>query len=92
MYSDIDIPAGAAVFPSFDVSYHFIPESRRVVPFVMVGVGAMGVEGGSSPTLNVGGGVNIWSKAGMAFRILVRGRYDTEYDEHTVALQLGVTF
>ena len=25
--------AGAAVFPSLDVSYHFIPKSRRIVPF-----------------------------------------------------------
>ena len=84
--------AGAAVFPSLDVSYHFIPKSRRIVPFVMAGVGAIGTEGGSSPTLNVGGGVNLWSGRGAAFRIQVRGRYDTEYDEHTVALQLGVTF
>jgi hypothetical protein len=87
--------AGAAVFPSFDVSYHFIPDSPGIVPFVMVGVGAIGVGeagAGASTTLNVGGGVNIWSGGGMAFRIQVRGRYDTEYDEHTVALQLGVTF
>lgn len=49
-------------------------------------------EGGSSATLNVGGGVNIWSGRGAALRIQVRGRYDTEYDEDTVALQLGVTF
>jgi hypothetical protein len=88
--------SAAIAIASFDVSYHFIRDSSPVVPFVFAGIAGgspaeYGIDGYTF--LDLGGGVNLWSSAGLAFRAEVRGRFDpTEYSDHQVGVRLGVTF
>ena len=77
---------------SVDVSYHFIPGSGRIVPFVVAGIGAGG-EGGSSVTIaSFGGGLNLWTGRGLALRAEVRARVPAEGGDTHVSAQLGITF
>jgi hypothetical protein len=80
---------------SFDVSYHFIRDSSRLVPFVFTGIaGGSAAEYGTEgyTFIDAGGGLNLW-REGLAFRIEARGRFDpSDYGDHQVGVRLGITF
>jgi hypothetical protein len=77
---------------SLDISYHIIPSSGRLVPFVVAGIG-FGGEGGSSVGIaSLGAGVNVWTAKGMAVRIQVRARVPTEGGDTHVGAEIGLTF
>jgi hypothetical protein len=87
--------ASAVASGSLNVSYHFIPQSPGLVPFVVAGIGGAGApEYGLDgwTWVNFGGGVNYWLGNGMAFRVEVRGRFEPEYGDNVVGLRMGVTF
>ncbi len=80
---------------SLNVSYHFIPRSPGLVPFVVAGIGGAGAaEYGLDgwTWVNLGGGMNYWLGNGMAIRVEARGRFDAVDGDHVVGLRLGVTF
>ncbi len=77
---------------SFDVSYHIIPSSSRIVPFIVGGIGFGGESGSSVGIANFGGGVNLWTGNGMAVRIEARARIPVEGGDTHVAAQIGLTF
>lgn len=89
-------PSAAIGVASFDVSYHFIRDSSPIVPFVFAGIaGGSAAEYGTEgyTFIDLGGGANLWSSMGLAFRVEARGRFDpTEYGDHQVGIRLGVTF
>jgi hypothetical protein len=76
---------------SLDASYHFVPSSRRLVPFVVGGVGGAKHKGGAATLYNFGGGVNYWFANGMALRFEVRDRFDGE-GVHALGVRVGITF
>jgi hypothetical protein len=78
-------------FGSIDASYHFVPSSGRVVPFVLGGLGGVAVDGGKAMLVNVGGGLNYWFGNGMALRLEVRDRFDAE-GVHLLGVRVGITF
>jgi hypothetical protein len=83
---------GVVGLGSFDVTYHFIRPSRRLVPFVLAGVGVIAsTEGADAPLANLGGGVNYWFDSGVALRLELRDRFDTGGTHHVEA-RIGVTF
>jgi hypothetical protein len=78
---------------SLNVSYHFIPGSSRFIPFVKAGIGSCGELGGGGVAIGtVGGGVNLWSLKGAAFRIEVLDRFAIEGGDHHIGVHFGVTF
>lgn len=78
---------------SLNVSYHFIPGSSRIIPFVKAGIGSGGELGyGGVAIGTVGGGVNLWSLRGVAIRIEVLDRFPTGGGDHHISAQFGVTF
>ena len=82
-------------FDSFDASYHFVPSSGRLVPYVLGGVGGM-VYGGVG-LVSVGGGINYWFENGMALRLEVRDRFEMRdrFDGegvHNLGVRVGITF
>ena len=79
---------------SFDVSYHIIPSSSRIVPFVVGGIGFGGESGSESSVAiaNFGGGVNLWTGNGMALRIEVRAHVPVEGGDTHVGARVGLTF
>jgi hypothetical protein len=77
------------------MSYHFLPDSPGIEPFVVGGMSFGGAPeyGLSGYTwANAGGGFNYWFHNGMALRVEVRGRLDVEYDDDMVLLRVGLTF
>ena len=78
---------------SFTTSYHFIPASSRLVPFVKAGIGTGGELGYGGVTFaSFGGGVNLWKIDGAAFRIEVMDRFPTDGGDHHINVQFGITF
>jgi hypothetical protein len=78
-------------FGSFDASYHFVPPSGRLVPFVLGGIGGVAVDGGAATLVSVGGGLNYWLENGMALRIEVRDRFEGS-GVHNLGVRVGITF
>jgi OOP family OmpA-OmpF porin len=76
---------------SLDASYHFVSPSRRLVPFVVGGVGGVSYEGEGATLYNFGGGVNYWLDNGMALRFEVRDRFDGS-GVHALGVRVGITF
>ena len=76
---------------SLDASYHFVPASGRLVPFVLGGIGGVAVEEGGATLVSVGGGVNYWFENGMALRIEARDRFESE-GLHNPGVRVGITF
>ena len=76
-------------------SYHFLPDSPGIEPFV---VGGMSFGGAAEYGLDgytwatAGGGFNYWFANGMALRVEARGRFDVVDDAHAVSLRVGLTF
>jgi len=78
---------------SLNVSYHFIPTSRRIVPFIKAGIGSGGEVGYGGVSIGtIGGGVNLWSSRGVAVRIELLDRFPIEGGDHHIGAQLGLTF
>lgn len=77
-------------FGSLDASYHFVPSSGRLVPFVLGGIGGVAVEEGGAALVSVGGGINYWFE-NMAFRIEVRDRFEGS-GVHNLGVRFGITF
>ena len=74
-------------------SYHFVPRTSRLVPFVKAGVGAGGEGGNGGVSFgSFGGGVNVWNLNGAAIRIEVVDRFPLSGGDHHFSLQVGVTF
>lgn len=78
-------------FGSIDASYHFVPSSGRLVPFVLGGIGGVAVEEGGAVLGSVGGGFNYWFENGMALRVEVRDRFEGS-GVHFLGVRVGVTF
>jgi hypothetical protein len=76
---------------SIDASYHFVPSSGRLVPFVVGGIGGAFSDGGGAGLWNFGGGVNYWLDNGMALRFEVRDRFDGS-GVHALGVRVGITF
>lgn len=77
------------------LSYHFLPESPGIEPFVTGGMsfGSAAEYGLAGYTwATAGGGFNYWFHNGMALRVEVLGRHDVQYEDHTVGLRVGMTF
>lgn len=78
---------------SLTTSYHFVPPSSRLVPFVKAGFGSGGEMGyGGVVFAGFGGGVNLWRLDGAAIRIEIMDRFPTDGGDHHISLQLGITF
>ena len=78
-------------FGSLDASYHFVPSSGRLVPFVLGGIGGVAVEEGRAALVSVGGGINYWFENGMALRLEVRDRFEGS-GVHNLGVRVGITF
>ncbi|MGH9388663.1 MAG: hypothetical protein ACRD1Z_03545 [Vicinamibacteria bacterium] len=76
---------------SFDASYHFVPSSGHLVPFVLGGVGGVVFADGGGALGSVGGGINYWFENGMALRLEVRDRFRGE-GVHILGVRVGITF
>jgi len=83
-------PCGLA-HGSLEASYHFVPSSGRLVPFVLGGVGGVVLGDGGAGLASVGGGVNYWFENGMALRLEVRDRFEGS-GVHLLGVRVGVTF
>jgi len=84
-------PCVGVQFGSLDASYHFVPSSGRLVPFVLGGVGGVAVGDGNARLYSAGGGFNYWFESGRALRVEVRERFDGS-GAHLLAVRVGVTF
>jgi hypothetical protein len=83
---------GGLFFGSLDASYHFVPPSGRIVPFVVGGVGIGAAFAADGALLgNLGGGIHYWFENGIALRFEVRDRFDPA-GGHLLAFRVGVTF
>ncbi|MGH9391681.1 MAG: hypothetical protein ACRD1Z_18935 [Vicinamibacteria bacterium] len=76
---------------SLDASYHFVPSSGRLVPFVLGGVGGAVFGDGGAGLASAGGGINYWFENGMALRLEVRDRFDGD-GVHNLGVRFGITF
>ena len=76
---------------SLDASYHFVPSSGRLVPFVLGGVGGIVFADGGGGLVSVGGGINYWFENGMALRLEVRDRFEGSGVQN-LGVRIGVTF
>ena len=72
-------------------SYHFLSD-HRAVPFVKAGFGLGGEAGSAVAFLAFGGGVNLWTDGGRAFRIELVDRFPAEGGDHHLNVQLGLTW
>ena len=76
-----------------NVSYHFLPDSPGIEPFVVGGIsGGISAQYDPYTWASVGGGFNYWFDNGMGLRVEVRGRFDVENDDQVVGLRIGLTF
>lgn len=76
----------------FNVSYHFMVGESRSVPFIKAGFGAGGEGGAGVGFFSFGGGVNLWSNHGRAFRLEVVDRFPAEGGDHHINAQFGLTW
>ena len=82
---------GGLALGSLDASYHFVPSSGRLVPFVLGGIGGVALDGGGAALVSAGGGINYWFENGMALRLEARDRFDGS-GAHLFGVRIGITF